>query len=80
MKLVDNAKSWYKMFSMQANALNVSFLATWGLLPPRFQEVLPVGAVIAIAVGLLVLGVIGRLVKQDSVENSNSPIAHDTTK
>lgn len=72
MKLVDNAKSWYKMFSMQANALNVSFLATWSLLPPKFQEVLPIPAVIGITIGLLILGTIGRLVKQDSV--------NDTTK
>ena len=68
MKLVDNAKQWYKMFSMQANALNVSFLATWSLLPAKFQEVLPIPAVIGIAVALLVLGTVGRLIKQESVE------------
>lgn len=70
MKLVDNAKHWYKMFSLQANALNVSFLGTWSILPPRFQEVLPVPVVIGIAVGLLLLGTLGRLVKQASVENT----------
>jgi hypothetical protein len=72
MKLVDNAKSWYKMLSLQANALNVSFLATWALLPPKFQEVLPVEVVIGIAVSLLVLGTIGRLIKQDSVSNDST--------
>lgn len=67
MKLIDNAKQWYKMFSLQANALNVSFLATWSLLPAKFQDVLPVPAVIGIAVSLLILGTLGRLIKQDSV-------------
>lgn len=68
MKLVDNAKQWYKMFSMQANALNVAFLGTWSLLPAKFQDVLPVGAVVGIAVTLLILGTVGRLVKQDSLD------------
>lgn len=70
MKLVDNAKSWYKMFSMQANALNVSFLATWSLLPPKFQEILPVPVVIGVAVSLLILGTVGRLVKQNNVDDT----------
>jgi uncharacterized membrane protein (UPF0136 family) len=70
MKLVDNAKSWYKMFSVQANALNISFLATWGMLPEKFQSAIPISVVFGIAAGLLVLGTIGRLVKQDSVNDS----------
>jgi hypothetical protein len=70
-KLIDNAKQWYKMFSIQANALNVSFLATWSLLPPKFQEVLPIPVVIGIAVSLLVLGTFGRLVAQRSIEKTS---------
>lgn len=68
MKLVDNAKQWYKMFSIQANSLNLAFLGTWGLLPEKFQDVLPVPVVLGIAVSLLLLGTVGRLIKQDSVE------------
>lgn len=69
MKLIDNAKQWYKMFSLQANALNVAFLGTWSLLPAKFQDVLPVPVVIGIAVALILLGTVGRLIKQPSVED-----------
>ena len=68
MKLVDNAKHWYKMFSLQANTLNLAFLGTWGLLPEKFQDVLPTPALLGIAITLLLLGTVGRLIKQDSVE------------
>jgi hypothetical protein len=68
MLLIDNAKQWYKMFSLQANALNMSFLGTWAILPPRFQDVLPIPVVIGIAVALLLLGTMGRLIQQPSVE------------
>lgn len=69
MKFIDNAKHWYKMFSLQANALNVAFLGTWSILPNHFQEALPVPVVVSIAIGFLLLGTLGRLIKQPSVEN-----------
>jgi len=68
MKLVDNAKKWYKMFSLQANLINTSFLSAWAIVPEKFQSVLPTPALIGIAVALLVLGTVGRLIKQESVE------------
>ena len=70
MKLVDNAKHWYKMFSLQANIINTSFLSAWALIPEKFQSVLPTPALIGIAVGLLVLGTVGRLVKQENVKEN----------
>ena len=72
MKLVDNAKSWYKMFSIQAQILAGSLLGSWSLIPEDLKQSLPQNIVIGIAVGLLVLGVVGRLIKQDSI--------NDTTK
>ena len=72
MKLVDNAKSWYKMFSIQAQIAAGSILGSWSLIPEDLKQNLPQNIVIGIAVGLLVLGVVGRLVQQNSL--------NDTTK
>ncbi len=73
MKLVDNAKSWYKMFSVQAQIAAGSILGSWSLIPEDLKQTIPQNVVIGVAITLLVLGVLGRLIKQPSVEN-------DTTK
>lgn len=65
-KLVQDWKTSWKWFSVQSNAINVAFLATWSMLPEKFQEALPMPYVIGIAITILVLGTIGRLVKQDA--------------
>lgn len=72
MKLVDNAKNWYKMFSIQAQIVAGGILGSWSVIPESLKESIPQNVVIGVAVLLLVLGVIGRLIKQDSV--------NDTTK
>jgi len=68
MKLVENAGSWWKMFSMQAQVINTALLVSWQTLPTTLQTILPVEYLLVIAVGLLVLGMIGRMVKQDNVD------------
>ena len=65
MRLVDDWRKALKWFSVQIPAANAAFLLTWSQLPAKFQEALPLPWVIGIAVGLLVLGVAGRLVKQE---------------
>lgn len=72
MKLVDNAKNWYKMFSIQAQIVAGGILGSWSMIPESLKESIPQNVVISVAITLLVLGVIGRLIKQDSV--------NDTTK
>lgn len=69
MKLVDNAKSWYKMFSVQAQIAAGSVLASWSVIPEDLKQNIPHNVVIGVALGLLVLGVVGRLIKQDSVND-----------
>lgn len=64
MKLVDDARSAWRWLSMQIPAANTAFLATWALLPQKFQDALPMPWVIGIAVVLLVLGMVGRVVDQ----------------
>ncbi len=70
MKLVDNAKSWYKMFSVQAQIAAGSILGSWSLIPEDLKQNLPQNVVIGVALVLLVLGVIGRLIKQENINDS----------
>ena len=68
MKLVENASSWYKMFCMQAQVINTALLVSWQTLPITLQTILPVQYVLIIAVILLVLGMMGRMVKQNNLD------------
>lgn len=65
MKLVPDWRKAGKWLSIQIPAANVAFLATWAVLPQKFQDSLPLWAVITIAVLLLLAGMFGRLVQQD---------------
>jgi len=64
MKLVSDWKNAATWFSVQIPILNTAFLATWTLLPAKFQEALPVTWVAVIAIALLLLGVVGRVIDQ----------------
>lgn len=63
----DWRKSW-RWLSVQVPAVNTAFLATWALLPVKFQDALPLPAVLAIAIVLIALGVAGRMVDQSGVK------------
>lgn len=65
MKLVYDWRQAWKWLSMQIPAVNVAFLGTWAVLPSKFQDALPTWAVVAIAISLLVLGMVGRLIQQE---------------
>jgi hypothetical protein len=67
-KFVDDAKQAWRWFSMWAMGLSSAFLATWALIPPDLQayitgSVPPRYITLAVA-GVLVLGMLGRVVKQ----------------
>ena len=64
MTLIADWKQSWRWFSTQVPALNIAFLGTWSALPQKFQDALPLPWVIGIAAGLIVLGVIGRLIDQ----------------
>lgn len=69
MTLIPNIKQAWKMFSIQAQALNAALLVSWQTLPLSFQTVLPVQYLLIIAVVLLVLGVIGRVIQQPTIND-----------
>lgn len=64
MKLVDDAKSWWKWFSVQAMALALAVQGAWEVMPADMKSSIPSQYVTYITLGLLVLGIAGRVVKQ----------------
>lgn len=64
MKLVDNARDAWRWFSVQAMALAVAIEGAWLAIPPDLKSRIPETWVDALTMGLLVLGIFGRLVKQ----------------
>jgi hypothetical protein len=64
MKLIDEWKSAWRMFSMQAMAAAVVLQTVWPEIPAEIKADWPPHAVHWITVVVLVLGGIGRLVKQ----------------
>ena len=68
MTLIPNIKQAWKMFSIQAQAINAALLVSWQSLPASFQTVIPVQYLLIIAVILLVLGMVGRVIQQDAIK------------
>jgi len=66
MKLVKDAGSAWRWFSIQAMALAAAIQAAWAGMPADMAARIPEGAVSALSAAVLVLGIIGRLVDQGS--------------
>jgi hypothetical protein len=64
MKLIDEWKTAYRMFSVQAMAIAGAIQGVWVTLPDDMKAALPATAVHYLTMALLVFGVIGRLVSQ----------------
>lgn len=74
MKLIDDWRQAYRFVSMQCMALAVALQGAWEVMPPPLKDRLPDGWVTGISIALLVLGMVGRLVKQggsDADENQD---------
>jgi hypothetical protein len=67
MKLIDNATKAWRMFSVQAMSLALVVQAVWVELPADLRDSLDSATVRYITIGLLVAGVLGRLVKQEAI-------------
>ena len=68
MTFIPNIKQAWKMFSIQAQAINAALLVSWQSLPATLQTVIPVQYLLVIAVILLVLGMVGRVIQQDAIK------------
>lgn len=64
MKLVPNVKDALRWFSVQAMALQVAALSSWLAIPEEFKAAVPQEGMVAGAVLLAVLGIIGRMIDQ----------------
>lgn len=71
MKLVENAKTAWRWFSVQAMALATAIQLTWAMLDTDMRSVIPYQETVvpALTGTLLVLGIVGRLYKQELPEH-----------
>lgn len=65
MTLVEDAKHAWRWLSMRCMGAAVALLGTWEVMPDDLKAGIPPKLVSYFAVGLLVLGMAGRLVKQE---------------
>jgi hypothetical protein len=64
MTLVENARNAWRWFSVQSMVLAGAIQLAWLEIPDALRESLPVGAVQGITITLLMLGILGRVIKQ----------------
>lgn len=64
MTLVEEWRNAWRWFSVQAMALSVLVQAAWEALPADLKQYLPHGLGVALSLGLLLCGILGRLVRQ----------------
>ncbi len=78
MKLVDDAKVWWKLWSIRLGALGTALtglliaspdavLFAWNLLPLDLRAAIPAQYVPLIGVFIFVMSMVARLVKQDKL-------------
>lgn len=65
MQFVDDVKQAYRWFSVQAMVWAIAVQGAWEVLPADMKAGIPPKLVTYVTLGLLALGVVGRLVKQE---------------
>jgi uncharacterized membrane protein YGL010W len=77
--LVDNARNWWKLWSIRLNAIGlailgwisfdpVGVLAVWNMMPPAVHDNFPPRTMLVIGGLFFMLSMIARLVKQPNVK------------
>lgn len=64
LKLVEDWRNAWKWFSVQAMGFSVVLLGAWEVLPGDLKATLPEDLVRLLAIGLLTMGIAGRVVDQ----------------
>lgn len=78
LKLIDQWRSFWRMWSMRLNAVGLAILGyitvspeiitqAWYALPADMKNMLPPNYLMWISVGLFALGLIARVIKQESI-------------
>jgi hypothetical protein len=65
MRLIDEWRQAWRWFSCQAMVLVAAIQGGWAAIPDDLRAHFPARLVTAVSIGLLLLGVGGRLVKQE---------------
>jgi hypothetical protein len=63
-ELVDDWKNVHKWVSTQCMSLAAAIQGTWLYIPEDMRQAIPSKLVTGVTIGLMVLGVVGRVVKQ----------------
>lgn len=71
-KLVDDWKSCYKWLSVNCMILTGTIQTTWMTISDDMKQYVPHGLITGLTIGLLILGVIGRLIQQDKKDAGTS--------
>lgn len=72
MALIENWRQAPRMLSVQAMALSLAIQGAWPAIPEDLKATLPPHVVHYVAMGLLIVGIIGRLVAQPAVADKQS--------
>lgn len=67
MKLIEEANKAWRMFSVQMMSVATAVQLSWAALPSDMIASIPQQYVQYLTIGLLVAGIVGRVVKQPSV-------------
>lgn len=82
MKLIENARAWWKLWSIRLNAIGLSILAyvqidpvgalaVWNMMPHDVRRVLPTNIVTIVGLSFFGLSMVARLVVQPKLDRAN---------
>ena len=67
-ELVEDWHKAWKWASVQAMVAAGSLQPTWAMIPPYWQQRFPQALITGVTVGLLILGVVGRVIQKKEQE------------
>lgn len=82
MKFIQDARNWWRLWSIRLNAIGLSILAyvqidpvgalsVWNMMPGEVRHVLPANIVTLIGLALFGLSMVARLVVQPNLDRAN---------
>lgn len=85
MKLVEDARDWWRWWSVQFNAVGLAILAwvqidpvsvlyVWNMMPASVRRVVPEYVLIPIAMALFALSMLSRVLRQSKLEKRDASV------
>lgn len=68
LQLVDEAKKWWKLFSVQMMGLSIAIQGAWSAFGDDLKTYIPHVVASGVSMALLLLGIGGRMVKQNNMD------------